>query len=180
MKANPLPSNELLNSLFRYDSESGKLFWKVGGSLGENRKRRKEVEVESLSGSGTRPYLGARIQHKIYLVHRIVWKLVTGKDPFGHQIDHVDGDRFNNRFSNLRLATHAENNQNTPLQKNNTSGVKGVSWHKQKSRWRANVAVGPRGRSKQISLGLFDKLSDAENAVREYRTKLHGKFTNHG
>lgn len=114
------------------------------------------------------------------MVHRIIWCLVTGEDPGVFEIDHENNIKNDNRWTNLRLATHDHNNQNTNIQKNNSSGFKGVAWHKQRRAWRAYVSVGPRGASKQISLGLHGTAEAAAAAVRVYRAELHKEFTNHG
>lgn len=128
----------------------------------------------------TNSYLTVRLEGTLYMVHRIVWRIVTGDDLGVLEVDHINGIKDDNRWDNLRIATHANNNQNTKVQKNNASGYKGVCWHKQRKAWRAYVSVGPRGSSKQISLGLFGTPEAAAEAVRKYREQLHGEFTNHG
>ena len=114
------------------------------------------------------------------MVHRIIWKLQTSKDPGKWEIDHVNGIKDDNRWKNLRLATHDHNNQNTKVQKNNSSGFKGVAWHALRKMWRAYVSIGPRGKSRQVNLGLHSTPEEAAVAVRAYRETLHGEFTNHG
>lgn len=92
------------------------------------------------------------------------------------EIDHIDDCGINNTITNLRLATHAHNNQNVKLQKNNTSGYKGVVWHRQAKKWQAQISVNYRN----ISVGLYDDKEDAAKAIREYRERQHKEFHNHG
>lgn len=96
--------------------------------------------------------------------------------PEGVEGDHRDGDGLNNRRHNLRPATKAQNGRNRRRNKNNTSGFKGVSWHTQRSRWRAQIMV---DRHKK-SLGLFDTPEDAYAAYVRASKALHGEFANDG
>lgn len=91
----------------------------------------------------------------------------------GIQVDHIDGNTLNNQRSNLRLATPSQNQWNKGLYKNNTSGFKGVSWHKDTKRWQATIAAN----GKQKSLGVFYSKQDAALAYKEAAAKLHGEFT---
>ncbi|MEZ0081757.1 hypothetical protein ABIF72_004231 [Bradyrhizobium japonicum] len=95
-----------------------------------------EKEAGFLSGD----YLRVSINHKIYLVHRLVWKMVTGEEPVGY-IDHIDGNRFNNAWANLRDVTHDQNMWNAKLFHNNTSGYRGVSFIQSHGMWRAAISV---------------------------------------
>ena len=79
------------------------------------------------------------------------------KNTSGTEVDHVHGIAFDNRKSELRICTHAENCANGKIRNTNTSGYKGVSWHKQTGKWRAYIVKS----NKQTSLGLFDNVIDA-------------------
>lgn len=105
---------------------------------------------------------------KYLLGHRVAWAIQTGAWP-SEEIDHRDGDRSNNRLDNLRLASHAENMQNRPIQVNNKSGVPGVWFEKRTGRWRAEIQLGGR----QIRAGRFVSFKDASAAVAELRRKHH-------
>jgi hypothetical protein len=176
----PLPAPDTLKRYFRYDEETGELFWRAGVEIRPGFVRRYEKKAGSKAYPDQNSYMTLRFLSKAFMVHRIIWCLVTGNDPCELEIDHVNGIKDDNRWSNLRLATHDNNNQNTKIQKNNSSGFKGVAWHNQRKCWRAYVSVGPRGKSKQISLGLHDTAEKAAAAVRAYREKLHKEFHNHG
>lgn len=81
-------------------------------------------------------------------------------------VDHIDGNRLDCRRSNLRLAGKVGNGENRPrLNKNNTSGVRGVSWKRGRGKWVAHAC--PNGRT--VYLGLFDRLEDAAAAASAYR-----------
>ena len=173
IKHKPLPCASRLREFFRYFRSSGRLTWK-------NTKGGRSVLGAKIGYPDINGYLTMRFDGVLYCVHRVIWKHVTGEDPGEFEIDHINGVKEDNRWVNLRLATHARNNQNTKIQKNNSSGYKGVAWHGQRKAWRAYVSVGPRGNSKQIHLGLHSTPEAAAKAVRKYREQLHGKFTNHG
>lgn len=90
--------------------------------------------------------------------------------------EHSNGNGLDNRLCNIRPSTQQENNWNKVIPSNNTSGVKGVSWNKQKNAWTAQVAYN----GKQYYLGSFDDITEAEKVVRAKREELHGEFCNHG
>jgi hypothetical protein len=92
------------------------------------------------------------------------------------QIDHRDLDRTNNRFDNLREATQAQNLHNTRAYCTNTSGRKGVSWHRRDRRWRVKIDVEGEYRW----LGYFDDLEDAASAYAAAARELHGEFARVG
>jgi hypothetical protein len=88
------------------------------------------------------------------------------------EVDHRNGDGLDNRKSNLRLATHAENSRNRRLQCNNTSGVRGVHWSTRKQKWRARIKVDNR----YIELGCFEDLTEAAAVREQAALKYYGEF----
>jgi len=90
----------------------------------------------------------------------------------GEEIDHIDGNRLNNQRSNLRLATSTQNKRNRGPRKDNTSGYKGVCWHKQRQKWAANIHDG----NKYHSLGLHANKIDAAKAYNKAALEYHGEF----
>lgn len=112
---------------------------------------------------------GVRINGKSRKIYMHVALL---NPPKGFEPDHIDCDGLNNRRSNLRLATHQQNLCNKGRQANNTSGHKGVSWHKLAQKWRAEIAVHGR----HIYLGLFSDKESAAKAYADAATKHHGEF----
>ncbi|HFE8851911.1 TPA: HNH endonuclease signature motif containing protein, partial [Pseudomonas aeruginosa] len=97
---------------------------------------------------------------KIYLEHRLAWLYMTGEWP-EEQIDHINQISTDNRWSNIRPATHTENARNAPKRKDNSSGITGVGLHKASGRWRARVNLS----GSSIFLGYFKEKRDAELAV---------------
>ena len=98
-------------------------------------------------------------------------RLIAGT-PEGFNTDHIDGDGLNNRRANLRDATAGQNACNRRANFNNTSGVKGVCWHKLKSKWNARIMLS----GKSHFLGAFDTVEDAAKAYAKASTVLHGGF----
>lgn len=88
-------------------------------------------------------------------------------------IDHIDGDGLNNQRLNLRLATNAQNQWNSGLRIDNTSGHKGVCWNKNAKKWKAQI----RCKSKyQILLGYFKTKEEAAKAYDNKAKEFHGEF----
>lgn len=116
---------------------------------------------------------GSNGKQVVLSLHRIVMRQATGN---GTIIDHKDGNPANNRKDNLRLCTGAENNHNQAKNKNNTSGFKGVSYHKPTGKYVARIIVD----SKQIWLGRFDAAEEAHEAYCSAAIKYHGDYANFG
>ena len=108
-------------------------------------------------------------------VHRTVYERTHGKKPKGFQIDHINGNILDNRIENLRLATYAENQWNAKTRVDNTSGIKGVCWHKLHKKWMAQI----KSNGTRNYLGLFEDKEEAAKAVRKKRIELHGEFARH-
>lgn len=109
------------------------------------------------------------LRRKTIYMHRFILGLGDGDT---READHIKGDGLDNRRSNLRIATHAENSANRRLSKNNTSGYNGVSWRKREKKWRAQIKVG----QKHISLGRYDDPIDAARAYDKAARKHFGEF----
>lgn len=154
-----------LRALFTWNPETGKIFWR-------DRYKNREAFV-SVHGKG---YLYGKVDGKNYLAHRVLWALETGKWP-NSELDHINQNKTDNRFVNIRTVCRVENSRNKTRSKNNRSGVLGVA-KSSSGRWRAYITVD----KKQIHLGVFDALEDAEaarlNASQEYNfSKRHGTIS---
>lgn len=99
-------------------------------------------------------------------------RMILGITDKHIQADHRDGNGLDNRRSNLRTCTHAENNRNKARGSRNTSGYKGVSWKKEHAKWGANICFG----GKQVFLGYFFCLIKAAKAYDAAAKELHGEF----
>lgn len=116
---------------------------------------------------GGRPLLKHRV---LYAMHH---RIELGSLPY--RLDHVDRDCANNRIDNLRPATPSENGYNSGLNSANTSGFKGVNWHKQNKKWVAKLKVDGR----HIHVGYFSTPEQASIAREKAANDLHGAFAHH-
>lgn len=161
-------TQEYLKSILHYDPDTGVFRWAV--------RRAKWIPAGTVAGSTCeKGYSIIVINYKIYRAHRLAWFYMTGSHP-PEFIDHINLDRKDNRFCNLRLSTRAQNMQNFRIRPDNKSGVKGVYWDAKSNGWRAAIQKD----KKRIYLGVFTNLSDASDAIRAAREVLHGEFANHG
>ena len=127
-----------VRSILDYDPETGWFRWKWRDDLRRCDNARCAGNVAGAQdGNG---YHRIRIDGRRYKAHRLAWLIVTGAWP-AEQIDHRNGVRDDNRVANLREATNRENGRNGRLPRNNTSGFKGVSWHRQSRRWQAYIMI---------------------------------------
>jgi hypothetical protein len=157
------PCIDRLREMFRYDRESGVLFWIACRSNAHK-------NGDTVGAIDTKGRLRAEINGKSYAVHHIIWAMETGCWP-SEQIDHHDQNKLNNRMSNLREATNAQNSCNRVNGKNST-GFKGVSFHKRQGKYNARIMKD----GVSISLGSFD---DPQYAAHEYNKaaiQMHGEF----
>ena len=119
-------------------------------------------------------YVDLQVNGIRYKAHRLAFLYVTGKFP-KDQVDHIDHNRSNNKWKNLRECTHQENQKNASLSKNNKSGSTGIYWIEVRNKWRATIMVD----CKTKHLGYFKDKKDAINARKEAETK-YGYHKNHG
>ena len=144
-------TQERLKELLAYDPETGEFIWKV--SVGRARAGAKVCS--SLSRDG---YARVCIGRTMYAQHRLAWFYVMGRWPVA-ELDHIDLDRLNNRFKNLREATRKQNAENHPGYRGDAIKV-GVYWLKRLGKWGASITHN----RKSIHLGVF---KDYEAAVAE-------------
>lgn len=167
---------EILNELLEYNPETGQLFWKfrdrkwfpTEGSY--NSWNKQNAGKEAFTAKSYDYYVGTLLK-VVYFKHIIAFALYNQRWPT-HQVDHRDEDKSNNRSDNLREATHAQNQQNRSLGITNTSGFKGVTWNKRKSKWQAQIRID----GKQTGLGYFHDKLEAARAYNQAATKVHGEF----
>ena len=179
-KVKKLPSQEYLNECFSYNKETGSLTWKkrpnhhfVSKHLQDSTNTRFESkEAGSVFVSRGQKRSMIWISGERFYKQRIIWKLVTGKDPL-RDIDHEDTNTLNNVWSNLREADDHQNSCNRNKRKDNTSGYKGVQLRKESGRYRAIITA----KGETIHLGHFGTKEEAAKAYMEANIKLHGEFS---
>jgi hypothetical protein len=155
-------TQEKLKSLIHYDLQTG-IFTRIG---------RNYKKTGALKSTG---YIDLFVQKKSYKAHRLAWLYVTGSFP-EFELDHINKNKSDNRFVNLRIATRQQNIQNTKIRKDNSSGYRGVYFCKQTKKWRARAYWN----KKSISLGLHDSKELASNAYKEFAIKNHNEFYSGG
>lgn len=144
-----------------HDRDTGELFWKVS--------HWKRVKAGNVAGDKYRNgYRRVCVDSKEYLAHRVVWMMAYGEWPT-NEIDHINGDRADNRLCNLRLATSTQNKQNTGRRSDNKSGRVGVSWQKNLGKWQAAITVN----RKQRHLGFYPDIESAAMAYAKAKAELH-------
>jgi len=163
LKAGALPDVADLRALFIYEPESGALWWRASGKrAGSYSPRNKSLNV--------------MIAKRGYLLHRIVWKLVHGEIPADMLVDHINGDRRDNRLSNLRLASNKSSVRNQGTRRDNKSGSKGVYYDEKARRFKAVIVRG----GKQYRLGSHRTLDAAALAYKAAAVKFDGFYANGG
>lgn len=148
-----------------FECRDGTLYWKRVAH--PNKQYLADKPAGSLHKTGYRHVTWMNKSHK---VHRLIFLLHHGYLP--PEVDHINGDRADNRIENLRAATRSENQCNRPALANNTSGYPGVSWHKKSKAWLVRVMKN----GKQNLIGYFKDLELAGLVSIEARAKYHGQF----
>ncbi|MAN98520.1 MAG: HNH endonuclease [Roseovarius sp.] len=171
---------EILREILRYEPKTGLLFWRERPQRFFRNYRScrswngKFAGTEALNSANDRGYKCGNIFAKHYASHRVVWAIVHGEWPT-EQVDHINGDRADNRIENLRAVSSCENNQNRQIPSNNSSGQMGVSWHKSQRKWCASITVA----GQRSHLGHFNCITAAKCARIAAEAK-HRFHSNHG
>jgi hypothetical protein len=153
-------SHARVTQLLNYQPETGEFTWRES--------RGTSIKVGMAAGSIRDGYVCIWIDGISYKAHRLAFLHMTGQWPTEF-VDHIDGDRANNRWANLREATCSGNNQNRGLGVNNRSGFLGVGWKKAEQKWQARIRVA----GKLKHLGYFDDPTAAAAAYADAKARLH-------
>lgn len=156
-----------LRDCFKYDPLTGKLTRRI--RLGNQLAGSEVSTVWECSKSGKK-YIQVMRHGKKYFAHRLILALVEGEWP-SNLVDHKDGDGLNNKWCNLRKATHAQNMANMTFTRNK-SGYKGVHQHKATGKWAAQIRI--NGRNAHI--GYYDDPEEAAMAYDKEAMKAQGEF----
>ncbi len=157
-------TQDQVRQAFNYDPESGLLTWIDG---------RRRTKVGKVAGSQRDDgYLDVRFNYKLIRAHRLIWLYVHGYLP--PQIDHINGNRSDNRICNLRESNNHLNQQNVKRKKRPDktefkSRFLGVSWSSSKKKWIAQIKLN----RKNYKLGEFSVEEDASKAYKAAKLKLH-------
>lgn len=178
-----LPTSDLLRQLLRYEPETGKLYWLPRGiewfPEGERRNNAQAIwnarfaGKEALGADG-RGYKRGCVLKDYLFAHRVAWAIHYGRWPVD-QLDHINGDKSDNRISNLREVTNAQNAKNTKRHRDNKSGRTGVFQLQHRNVWLAFIMSG----GKRQHLGHFRTFEDA-CAARSAAERELGFHQNHG
>lgn len=148
--------SELKESLY-YNPDTGEFYRYSTGRV-----------VTAVNNTG---YIHININGKKYLGHRLAFLYMTGKFP-EEDVDHINGNRTDNRFSNLRVATKAQNNLNRKLNNNSSSGVKGVTFNKKLNKWLVQLQINKQ----KMYFGVYSDFELAELVSEEAIKKYHKEF----
>jgi hypothetical protein len=153
-------TQEKLKSLIRYEPKTGNFYWSVNRPNGS--------KAGDMAGSvDSCGYIVIGIMGNVYLAHRLAWLYMTGEWPLSF-IDHVNTNRNDNKWENLRLADKVLNGQNIRKpRKHNKTGFLGV--HIQKGKFKAQIKVD----KKPMHLGYFDTAELAHQAYLDAKRKYH-------
>lgn len=159
----PALTQQRLKQLLCYDPESG-LFKRAMPSKGPKPQ-------DGVGWTRDGGYRMITVDGRPYRAHRLAWLYVHGKWPVEH-IDHINGITSDNRVTNLREASVQQNLANSKKPITNTSGYKGVSWHKAAKKWAARI----RSEGGTRHLGLYETAEEAHAAYCAEAQRTKGEF----
>lgn len=154
---------EMARRLFIYDAEIGHLRWAITPNS--------SFPAGSVAGNVNRGYRRIKYLGDTFQEHRLVWLIHKGEWP-KNQLDHIDRCRDNNRITNLREADKYQQGGNRKLNVSNTSGFRGVVWHKRDKKWQVSIRV----KGKRVHIGLFDSKEAAASAYNAAAVIVFGEF----
>lgn len=160
---------EYVRSRLDYDPPTGVFVWLPRPWRNEWNARYAGKRAGNLKSHG---YWRISIDNEQYYASRLAWLWMTGSWP-ENEIDHINLNSADDRWENLREATHTQNNWNKGRTIRNVSGRTGVYWHKKAGKWHASGIVS----GQSIHLGLFDRFDDAVAAREDFEMKHQGAFS---
>jgi HNH endonuclease/AP2 domain len=163
-------TQEYLKSILDYNARTGLFKWKRRHDCSSHWNGRWSGKNAGWLDA-KKGYLEIGINNKKYYAHRLAWLYITGEWP--KEVDHKNGVKSNNRFSNLRPSSHIDNQRNKGLTKRNSSGYKGVFFCNQKKKYVARIIIDNK---RSIHLGSFTNPKVAHLAYCQAAKKYHGEF----
>lgn len=158
---------ERLKERLSYNPETGEFVWRI--SYGS-------AKAGSMAGHiSNKGYRRIPVNKKHYQSHQLAWLYVHGEFP-EHEIDHINGDKLDNRTINLRSVTRKENGRNVRIPTHNTSGIMGVRWNKLEQKWKAYIKVNGINKGVGTFFDKFDAICARKSAEVKYKFhKNHGR-----
>jgi hypothetical protein len=150
-----------------FDYKDGNFYWKL-------KSHRSLIQGKEAGNFRTDGYRAIGINKKIYKAHRLIFMMFNGYMPL--EIDHINGDKGDNRIENLREVTHNQNSLNRKLRIDNVSKCKGVRWVQANKAYMVRVTI----KGKRKFLGYFKDFDLADLVATEARDLHHGKYANYG
>ena len=152
-------TQKYLKKLLSYNPSTGIFTWKI---------RRRKIRIGNVAGGiNDNGYIRIKIDYKLHRAHRLAWLYIYGYLP--NEMDHINHNRTDNRIENLREVTREENCKNRSIMLNNTSGITGVYWRKDRKKWQADIGFN----GKQIFLGLFTDINEAKEVRKQAKIKYN-------
>lgn len=169
-----------VSRLLRADFDAGKLYWlprpasMFSTAYAADSWNTRYAGKEAFTSTASDGYKQGAIYKRRYFAHRVIWMLKHGNWP-ENQIDHINGERSDNRLENLRDVTMLENSKNQKKSARNSSGATGVCWDKSRGKWIAHI----RSNGRRKFLGHFSDFESAQNARKKAEAE-YGFHPNHG
>lgn len=163
-----------LRELLDYDPDTGAFTWRARAPVTSRARAWNTKWAGKAAGGPKQGYVKIKIAGIFHNAHRLAWLHFHGCWPEG-LLDHEDRDGANNRIGNLRQSTHAQNAVNRAVQKNSSSGVRGVTWNKHAGKWQAAICV----TGKSLYLGCYAEQSEAAEAFTRAAALHYGEFAPH-
>jgi hypothetical protein len=165
-----------VKEVLKYDPDTGELFWTEKGGQWVYKDNKYEYKLMPAGTVGkfthNLSYRMVWVMGRLYMAHRVIWLLHTGRWPEG-VIDHIDGDGLNNKASNLRDVSHKANLRNTKKRREGNANPVGVTYLKgrKKRPWLAVTFAG----GKRVRLGTYSTVQEAETVVKNAESELLNK-----
>lgn len=161
--AKQIKNVDKIKEVVSYDPETGNFTWI------KSRKGHAKAG-KTAGGNHGRGYRTIVVNNEEYLAHRLAWAMFYGDAPNDMQIDHINGDRKDNRICNLRIAPHSDNCRNSKVRKHSKTGIKGVK--KCRNKWHTRIRVN----GAEIWLGSYATPEEAKTAYNKAAEKYFGEF----
>jgi hypothetical protein len=166
MKPRALPPITDLQAALAYDPQTGVITWKPRG-----RPDWDAANAGKAAGCISGAYLQIRFQGKGHRYHRVAWALAHGGIPEDKFIDHVNGNGFDNRLENLRLATRSDNQRN--IRSRSGKWPRGVKFDRARNKFKATIRI---GNGHRLESARFNTAKEAHEAYKAMALKYHGEF----